>query len=122
MQINSLWKLITCQGLGAAVLGNWKNRKCVFWREVIDTRAVKKLLLLAKKLKHRCPASSCIPEIGGKPGCIGWERLWELGDGRHSDECLLGHGGCSRECWCGDLGSELEGFLFSCHSDDITWS
>ena len=60
MQINSLWKLITCQGLGAAVLGNWKNRKCVFWREVIDTRAVKKLPVLAKKLKHRCPASSCI--------------------------------------------------------------
>lgn len=37
MQINSLWKLIIRQGLGAAVLGNSRNRKCVFWREVIDT-------------------------------------------------------------------------------------
>lgn len=68
MQINSFWKLITCQGLGAAVLGNWRNRKCVFSREVIDTGAVETFLLLAKKLKPRCPASSCIPEIGGKLG------------------------------------------------------
>ena len=93
MQINSLWNLITRQGLGSAVLGNWRNRKCVFWREVIDTRAAEKFLLFAKKLKHRCSASNCSPEIGGKPGCIGWERLLELGDGRHSDECLRGHGG-----------------------------
>ena len=99
MQINSLWKLITRQGLGTAVLGNWRNRKCVFWREVIDTWAAEKFLLFAKKLKHRCSASNCSPEIGGKPGCIGWERLLELGDRRHSDECLRGHGGCSRGCW-----------------------
>lgn len=53
MQINSLWKLITRQGLGTAVLGNWRNRKCMFWREVIDTQAAEKFLLFAKKLKHR---------------------------------------------------------------------
>lgn len=39
MEINSLWKLITRQGLGTAVVGNSRNRKCVFWREAIDTQA-----------------------------------------------------------------------------------
>lgn len=39
MEINSLWKLITRQGLGTAVAGNSRNRKCVFWREAIDTPA-----------------------------------------------------------------------------------
>lgn len=36
MEINSWWKLILRQGLGAAVVGNLRNRKCVFWREGID--------------------------------------------------------------------------------------
>lgn len=48
MEINFLWKLITCQGLGAAVVGNWRNRKCVFWREVIDTQIAEKFLGLPR--------------------------------------------------------------------------
>lgn len=50
MEINSLWKLIRCQGLGAAVVCNWRNRKCVCWREVIDTQAAEKFLVFAKTL------------------------------------------------------------------------
>lgn len=68
MEINSWWKLITRQGLGAAVVSNSRNRKCVFWRELIDTQAAEKFLAFAKTFKQRCPASSHNTEIGGKPG------------------------------------------------------
>lgn len=61
MEINSLWKLIACQGLGAAVVGNSRNWKCVFWREVIDTQAAEKFCVC-----HRCPASHCDSEIVGE--------------------------------------------------------
>lgn len=56
MEINSLWKLITRQGLGTAVVGNSRNRKCVFWREAIDR--LQRFLVFAKMSKHRCPASN----------------------------------------------------------------
>ena len=123
MEINSLWKLITRQGLGAAVVGNLRNRKCVFWREVIDTQAAGKFLVFAKKSKHRCPASSCGSEVGGKPGCVGWKRLPKPGrEGTPRSVFLVMGWGAVEDAVEGDWGSELEGSVLSCHSEDTTWS
>lgn len=71
MEINSLRKLIIRQGLGAAVVGNWRNQQCVLRREVLDTQAVEKFCVFAKISKYRCPASICGSDSGR---------------GRHSEE------------------------------------
>lgn len=49
------------------------------------TRAAEKFCVC-----HRCTASSCDSEIGGKPGCVVWERLPKLGEGGYSgDKCVF---------------------------------
>lgn len=58
MEINSLWKLIIRQGLGIVVVGNLRNRKCVLYGEVIDTKPVEKFSVLSTISKWRCPASN----------------------------------------------------------------